>query len=521
MNNHNYDSNQFPIRGHPHTVTASSSTAPHPHTNSSRAQPQFYNSLHPRQVPQHLLPELITVHDHDVLSGRGVNIAHHSGNQRFRTLITTYHDESYCTSYSASEKRAVATEIITHIQALDPPGRFLKRLGKSQVSRGLHGPWQQLLDKEACKKTCQALRDCNRADRSGYADGVSRPLDVVAMAQKVSDTGLTTRERATVAAANAATDAALAAQKAASESLKRRRPEGHPHLHINVTTNAQMESHAGMTTHNLATVASSHGLVHAHLHSPSNHIHSPPNHVPQSTSPSMSVGSASCGHNFPHSNMTSQSIIQQNMHNHNHSTAAGHYMNHLAVEQQHQHPHQSYIPYPVPATVISRFSPSLQHRPEIPLSADLTPNSVVGIPHHNQPYTPSCRLRSSGANPDYSSRSIKKQRSTDDTEPSTVSGSSTTSTPMNACNITGMVYAVGSAPYPGLEAGRKPMSCHLSPTVLPVDQEVDIGDTEIAGGLFRIKEDETDADANGSKTSWDGGAGGVGESDVEDSFSLF
>jgi len=152
----------------------------------------------------------IVVHDHDVLSGRGVNIAHHPGNQRFRTLVTTRTDETYCASYSASEKRAVAEEIIRHIKDLKPPGRFLKREGRGQVSRGLQGPWEELTDKEVIKKTCQALRDCNRLDRQGYANGVSMPTDVVQSAQKRNELGLTGKQQAARAAAEAAAAQAAA-----------------------------------------------------------------------------------------------------------------------------------------------------------------------------------------------------------------------------------------------------------------------------------------------------------------------
>lgn len=152
----------------------------------------------------------IVVHDHDVLSGRGVNIAHHPGNQRFRTLVTTRTDETYCASYSASEKRAVAEEIVRHIKDLKPPGRFLKREGRGQVSRGLQGPWEELTDKEVIKKTCQALRDCNRLDRQGYANGVAMPTDVVQSAQKRSELGLTGKQQAARAAAEAAAAQAAA-----------------------------------------------------------------------------------------------------------------------------------------------------------------------------------------------------------------------------------------------------------------------------------------------------------------------
>jgi len=509
MNNRNYESNQYRMPGHAHIVNTPPSSAPHPHTNSNRGQPQYYQNPNP-QVAQHLSREPIIVNDHDVLSGRGVNIAHHAGNERFRTLITTYHDESYCTSYSASEKRAVATEIIGHIHALDPPGRFLKRLGKGQISRGLNGPWQALSDKESVKKTCQALRDCNRADRSGYADGVSVPLDVVVMAQKVSETGLTTKQRATVAAANAATDAAHAAQKAANESLKRRRPETLPH--IDTASSGQMDAHAIATTHNLAAVTNSHASPHSIL-SPSHHVHSPTHHVPPSSSPSMSVGSATALHGFPHPNMPSQPIIPQNMHNHSHSIAPAQYMTQIAVaQQQHQHPQQPYHTYP---NIINHpYTPPMHRQGDTHMPTILSANHAMGLNHLNRHYTTS-GITLSGSRSEYNSSPIKKQRSTDDTEPSTVSGSSTTSTPMDACNVSAIPYPLAAVPYHGPPAGTSNISGFLSSTAAVGGQDTDIGDTGGAGGvgLFRIKENEIDTDTNGPKHAWLGGVGGGAESD--------
>jgi len=145
----------------------------------------------------------ITVHDHDVLSGRGVNIAQHPGNERFRALVRTRFDESYCTNFSTSEKRALAQEIIKHITSLDPPGRFLKRAGKSQSSRGLSGPWEELPEKDCIKKTVQALRDCNRPDRQDYASDVVPPEDVIENAERRSKSGLTLKEHAENAVAKA------------------------------------------------------------------------------------------------------------------------------------------------------------------------------------------------------------------------------------------------------------------------------------------------------------------------------
>mmetsp|Transcript_28897 Transcript_28897/g.63643 ORF Transcript_28897/g.63643 Transcript_28897/m.63643 type:complete len:293 (-) Transcript_28897:402-1280(-) len=148
----------------------------------------------------HLNTPPIIVHDHDVLSGRGVNIAGHPGNQRYRTLILTRKDGDYCEKYTTSEKRAVAEEIIKHIHSLDPPGRFLKREVGGKRSRGLSGPWLVLNHDQCVKKVCQALRDCNRGDRTGYADGVRAPEDVKEAHEKRKQSGLTNKQQAAAAA---------------------------------------------------------------------------------------------------------------------------------------------------------------------------------------------------------------------------------------------------------------------------------------------------------------------------------
>ena len=148
----------------------------------------------------------IRVTEHDVLSGRGINIAQHVGNERFRALVNTKYDVDYCSSYSLCEKRAVAEDIVAHIKTtLDPPGRFLKRVGRSQKPmRGLDGPWEELTKDEAIKKTCQALRDCNRHDRVGYAAAVAIPQDVQFYSQVRTQTGLSKRELAQRVAAQVA-----------------------------------------------------------------------------------------------------------------------------------------------------------------------------------------------------------------------------------------------------------------------------------------------------------------------------
>ena len=147
---------------------------------------------------------LIQVHDHDILLGRGVNIAQHPGNERFRALVSARKDDSYCTSFLLSEKRALAEEIVAHIKSLDPPGRFLKRLGRMQGSKGLAGPWEEVPHRECIKKTCQALRDCNRQDRTGYASAVAAPTDVAVSIEERAKSGLSLKQHAAAVAAEAA-----------------------------------------------------------------------------------------------------------------------------------------------------------------------------------------------------------------------------------------------------------------------------------------------------------------------------
>ena len=131
----------------------------------------------PRHHPLHGRPHIV-VHVHDVLCGRGVNIAQHPGNLRFRSLVNTRYDPSYCTNFSTCEKQILASEVIEHIRSLNPPGRFLKRNGRSNSARRLEGRWEELTSKECVKKTCQALHDGNRNGRPGYGAAVKVPEDV-------------------------------------------------------------------------------------------------------------------------------------------------------------------------------------------------------------------------------------------------------------------------------------------------------------------------------------------------------
>jgi hypothetical protein len=179
----------------------------------------------------------IVVHDHDVLSGRGVNIAQHRGNERFRALVQSRYDDDYCASYTTLEKRAVAEEIIRLIRnsssacaavnqetptPLPLPGRFLKRTGRANNARGLQGPWEELTVREAIKKTCQALRDCNRLDRTGYAAAVAVPEDVRHNQELRSKMGLSNKEYAEQMAQAARLEVAEQQQQRDQQQLQER-----------------------------------------------------------------------------------------------------------------------------------------------------------------------------------------------------------------------------------------------------------------------------------------------------------
>jgi hypothetical protein len=208
----------------PRKALPSSSVSPAPNRSEAAAPYHWPTSIQMQQP-------YIRITDHDVLSGRGVNIAQHAGNERFRALICSRHDVNYCHAYTTAEKRAIAEQIVCHIESLDPPGRFLRRAGRvNRTARGLEGPWEQLTRDEAVKKTCQALRDCNRQDRTGYAASVFVPEDVSLSEHERFKSGFTNKQLAEMAAAQAKfksdpkdQKSAAAPQISASEVHKRDR----------------------------------------------------------------------------------------------------------------------------------------------------------------------------------------------------------------------------------------------------------------------------------------------------------
>lgn len=174
----------------------------------------------------------IEIHDHDVLNGRGVNIAQHPGNLRFRALVKSHADQNYCSEYSTSAKKAIAEEIIQHIRNLNPPGRFLKRPSRVKKGGCGSGQWEELSYRETLKKACQALRDCNRGDRAEYARHIEAPKDVQASKESREQSGLSNREYAErIAAFNASCSPAVQSSTTVVPTSVPSAPELHHHHH--------------------------------------------------------------------------------------------------------------------------------------------------------------------------------------------------------------------------------------------------------------------------------------------------
>lgn len=134
-----------------------------------------------------------------------------------------------------TEKRALATEIVSHIRSLDPPGRFLKRVNRAPKPqkdesgdwilppRGLDGTWEELNDEKAIHKACQVMRDIDRPDRKDREVRRRKKLKLGPDGEEVSVTSGDAKEDAaapvddTTAAVEAAITAAAEKVVAASE----------------------------------------------------------------------------------------------------------------------------------------------------------------------------------------------------------------------------------------------------------------------------------------------------------------
>jgi len=102
-------------------------------------------------IEQSTLTTLISKpHPHDILSGRGNGINSHPGNQYFQLLVKHLKNEYVTTP--KPEKPLFAKLIVKQIQALQPPGRFLKKEKDCDF-------WYEIGENKALIKTRQALRE--------------------------------------------------------------------------------------------------------------------------------------------------------------------------------------------------------------------------------------------------------------------------------------------------------------------------------------------------------------------------
>mmetsp|Transcript_193 Transcript_193/g.192 ORF Transcript_193/g.192 Transcript_193/m.192 type:complete len:1154 (+) Transcript_193:587-4048(+) len=96
-----------------------------------------------------------TPNPNDVLCGRGGNINSHRGNEQFRGFVEK-RKRVYLTARFKREKRLIASSIVNEIRAMDPPGRFLARMG-SMKDNNVY--WHDIGNEKARDKTSQALRE--------------------------------------------------------------------------------------------------------------------------------------------------------------------------------------------------------------------------------------------------------------------------------------------------------------------------------------------------------------------------
>lgn len=140
----------------------------------------------------HYRPYFDCIQSNDVLGGRGVNIAQHPGNKRFRALVAIFTDKKYCKDCTPQEKKALARKIVSLCG-----GRYLTKNG--QV-------WSVASKKDFVKKACQALRDCNRGDRSGYARGVKVPDEVKKIEKEIFKKNMSVKDLAKIYMSKSETD---------------------------------------------------------------------------------------------------------------------------------------------------------------------------------------------------------------------------------------------------------------------------------------------------------------------------
>eukprot|EP00934_Nitzschia_sp_Nitz4_P009134 Nitzschia sp. Nitz4//scaffold13_size275219//118818//119273//NITZ4_000869-RA/size275219-processed-gene-0.85-mRNA-1//1//CDS//3329535999//9124//frame0 len=90
--------------------------------------------------------------DTDIVCGRGAPVNWQKGNQVFRQLIEDHQTTYLCAK--RCDKPRIASEILEAIRARG--GRFVRRV---KTSYGGRFGWEEIEEKRAYEKVCQALRE--------------------------------------------------------------------------------------------------------------------------------------------------------------------------------------------------------------------------------------------------------------------------------------------------------------------------------------------------------------------------
>lgn len=115
--------------------------------------------------------EILKPGPHDVLCGRGNRINGYKGNRLFQQVVRQTRIEYV--AVAKRDKRAFATHLVRAINALDPPGKFLK-------TEEVNGKFKyvEMDEKAAVVKSRQALREGAPEIEKSIKEGVIKPRTV-------------------------------------------------------------------------------------------------------------------------------------------------------------------------------------------------------------------------------------------------------------------------------------------------------------------------------------------------------
>ncbi|KAL7460472.1 hypothetical protein ACHAXS_000924, partial [Conticribra weissflogii] len=116
----------------------------------------------------------LTPHENDVILGRGRLISAHSGNVRFRSLVSQK-KETYSQSINNKSKRGVALSIVEEIESLNPPGRFLIEKSGTKLASIEEGEWICVEKEKAIEKALHCLREKDKGGKNARQRSDKQP----------------------------------------------------------------------------------------------------------------------------------------------------------------------------------------------------------------------------------------------------------------------------------------------------------------------------------------------------------